>query len=134
MGPDAGFVDHCIELLSSLGATRARRMFGGHGLYVDERFIALIAEQRLYLKADEHTREAFASAGCSPFEYPTKDGRRQVTSYWSAPDEAMDSPALMLPWVQLALAAALRAPAAKRRPAPSPSARIIRTRPRKAAP
>lgn len=46
-------VDHCLELLAPLGAVRARRMFGGYGLYVDDLFVALIAVDRLYLKADE---------------------------------------------------------------------------------
>lgn len=34
--------------------------------------------------------------------------------YWTVPAEAMESPALMQPWARHALAAALRARAAKR--------------------
>jgi DNA transformation protein len=109
MRGDGDFVTHCIELLSPLGAVRARRMFGGHGLYVDERFVAIISGQRLYLKTDEMTRGTFVAARCTPFEYRARDDKRQVMSYWTAPDEAMDSPAAMLPWARLALAAALRA-------------------------
>ena len=44
-------------------------MFGGHGLYVDDLFVALIACERLYLKADADTRPQFAAAGCEPFVY-----------------------------------------------------------------
>ena len=119
------FVDHCTELLAPLGAARARRMFGGHGLYVDDRFVAIISGQRLYLKTDDATRADFEAAGCAPFEYRAKDGRRQVLSYRSAPEDAMDSPAAMLPWARLALAAALRAgtaPRKRRRPVSSNSA------------
>ncbi len=54
-------VDHCLELLAPLGAVRAKRMFGGHGLYMDELFIALIAFERLYLKVDATTQPAFVS-------------------------------------------------------------------------
>ena len=122
MARGAEFVEHCVELLSALGPTRARRMFGGHGLYVDDRFVALIIGQRLYLKADDLARTAFEAAGCAPFEYTFRDGRRIVMAYWSAPDAAMDSPALMLPWARLALASALRA-AASKRPAAVRSAR-----------
>lgn len=114
----AALIDHCIELLSPLGAVRARRMFGGHGLYVDELFIAIIAFDRLYLKTDETTRERFATAGCEPFVYQAK-GRDQVTlGYWTVPAEAMESPQLMQPWARLAIAAALRARAAKPSAAP----------------
>ena len=41
------FVVHCLELLGSVGAVRSRRMFGGHGIYVDELFVGLIAFEQL---------------------------------------------------------------------------------------
>lgn len=110
------FVEHCSELLAPLGPVRVRRMFGGWGLYVDDLFLALIAYERLYLKADAGTRERFAAAGCEPFVYNAEN--KQVTlGYWTAPDEAMDSPAPMQPWARLALQAALAARAAKIKPA-----------------
>lgn len=109
------FVEHCIELLAPLGAVRVRRMFGGWGLYVDDLFVALIASERLFLKADAGSRERFAAAGCEPFRY-SADGEQVTLGYWSAPDEALDSPALMQPWARLALQAALAARAAKLKP------------------
>ena len=137
-------VDHCLELLAPLGAARAKRMFGGHGLYVDELFIALIAFERLYLKVDAQTQPAFESAGCEPFVYlmPARPplrgdrppegergslgrpgassgkGKPITMSYWTVPAEAMESPHLMEPWARQAIAAALRARAAKPSAAP----------------
>ena len=108
-----GFVTHCLELLSALGSPRARRMFGGHGVYLDGHFIALIGGDVLYLKADALARPAFEAAGCQPFGYATPAGQRAVLAYWSAPDDAMESPGLMLPWARLAMASALGAAAAK---------------------
>ena len=67
------FVEHCLELLAPLGAVRSRRMFGGWGLYVDDLFIAIIAADRLYLKAASEHRQRFADAGCEPFVYSVKD-------------------------------------------------------------
>ena len=116
MAADNDFVTHCLELLAALGRPRAKRMFGGHGIYVDERFMALATGHQLYLKTDALNREAFEQAGCQPFEFAGADGQRVVMSYWSAPDEAMDSPALMLPWARLAMEAALRAAITKARP------------------
>jgi DNA transformation protein len=123
------FVTHCLELLGALGPARARRMFGGHGLYVDERFIALIIGETLYLKTDDETRPRFEAAGSVPFDYATRDGQRVVMAYWAAPQDAMESPALMLPWARLAMASALRA-AASKRPA---AARSSAATPRKPA-
>jgi len=113
------FVAHCTELLASVGTVRSRRMFGGRGFYVDELFVALIANDRLYLKADAQTRPAFEATGCTPFVYDGA-GQSVTLGYFSAPEDAMESPALMQPWARHALAAALRARAAKpvaRRPA-----------------
>jgi DNA transformation protein len=113
MANDPGFIAHCLELLAPLGAPRARRMFGGHGLYVDDLFIAIVDDDRLYLKADDQARPAFERAGCEPFTYPGADGQRMVMAYWTAPEDAVDSPASMQPWARLAMASALRAQAAK---------------------
>jgi DNA transformation protein len=109
---------HALELLSCLGDVSARRMFGGAGLFLDGRMLALIAGEVLHLKADAQAQPAFAAAGCQPFSYATKDGPRVLTSYWTAPDEAMESPAQMRPWALLALDSALRAAAASRQAAP----------------
>jgi len=101
-------VELSVELLAPLGAVRVRRMFGGWGLYVGDVFVALVLEDQLYLKTRPETTEAFAAAGCRPFTYSAK-GRAVTIGYWSAPAEAMESPALMEPWARLALKAALAA-------------------------
>ena len=106
------YLDHCLELLGSLGTPRAGRMFGGHGIYLDGIFIALITGHRLYLKTDAATRPVFEAAGCRPFVFEA-GGKPVTVSYWSAPDGALESPAQMQPWARLALDAALRARAAK---------------------
>jgi DNA transformation protein and related proteins len=130
------FAAHCVELLATLGTARSKRMFGGHGLYVDELFVAIVAGEQLYLKVDAQTRPAFERAGSRPFSYEAK-GRRQSMSYWSAPEAALESPAQMQPWARLALDAALRARASRpastrRRPSNAPSAAVAT--PRKTAP
>jgi DNA transformation protein len=120
--PKDEFARYCVELLGSLGPTRSRRMFGGHGFYVDDVFIALIFQERLYLKADDATRPRFEQSGCQPFVYEGGDGKSVSISYYTAPDEAMESPALMRPWARLAMEAGLRAAAAKARKPVKPRA------------
>jgi DNA transformation protein and related proteins len=106
-------LDWFRELLGSLGPISVRRMFGGAGFYADGRMIALEADGSLYLKVDEQTRARFAEAGGSPFVYEGK-GKSVVMSYWTVPDEAMDSAEAMRPWATLALEAAWRVGAAKK--------------------
>ena len=106
---DSGFVSHCLELLSPLGRTSSRRMFGGHALYIDGLCMALIIHDTLYLKVDDSSRPLVERAGCKPFTYDTKKGERAALGYYTAPEESMESPAEMLPWARRALAAAVAA-------------------------
>lgn len=105
-----GFIDHCTELLATLGDVRSKRMFGGVGLYAEGLFVAILAGDTLYLKTDDETRARFEHAGGQPFEFESR-GKVQRTSYWAPPADAMDSPARMRPWAQLAQQAAVRAQA-----------------------
>ena len=106
------FLAYVHELFSGLGAVSTRAMFGGHGVYHDGMFIALVIDDAIHLKVDEQTRAIFEAAGCRPFEYPLR-GKRLTMSYWSVPASAMDSPQAMLPWARLAWEAALRKPKAR---------------------
>ncbi|MBC7989535.1 MAG: TfoX/Sxy family protein [Luteimonas sp.] len=105
-------VEYLLELLAPLGSMQARRMFGGWGVYADGVMIGLVAGEALHLKVDEQTRAAFEAGGGAPFVFDTK-GKSVATSYWSLPDEALDSPEAMQPWARMALDAALRKAAAK---------------------
>ncbi|WP_295641911.1 TfoX/Sxy family protein [uncultured Methylibium sp.] len=132
--PRDEFAAHCVELLAPLGAVRAKRLFGGHGIYVDELMIALIADETLYFKTDAQTLPRWQAAGGRAFVYESRRAgqERKVTamSYWTPPDEALDSPSLLAPWGRLALEAALRAHAA-RAARPRKSAAAAATKPRR---
>ena len=125
---DSGLVSHCLELLSPLGRTSSRRMFGGRALYIDDLCMALIFGDALYLKVNDDSRAAFERAGCRPFIYETKDGDHQMLGYYTAPEEAMESPAEMAPWARRALAAAVaaraKAPMRKAAAAKSPAKKV----------
>ncbi len=112
MTASANFATYTVELLGAAGRVTARRMFGGYGLYCDGVMFALIAEDVLYLKADDVNRPELERVGSAAFTYEAR-GRRTIIAYWRAPDEAMESRELMGPWARSALAAALRAKAAR---------------------
>ena len=114
MANSAGFIDHLRELMRAGGRTVATRaMFGGHGVYVDGLFVAIVDDDVLYLRADDRNRAEFSALGLSPFAYTTKDGSRHEMSYHRAPDDALESAHAMAPWARSALGAALRAAAAR---------------------
>ncbi|NIA68575.1 TfoX/Sxy family protein [Pelagibius litoralis] len=106
------FVDHCLALLAPLGPVAPRAMFGGWGFFLDGNMFGLIAYGQLYLKADQASIETFAAAGSEPFVYEGK-GKPVTMSYWRAPEDAMEAPDALLPWAELAVAAARRGAAKK---------------------
>lgn len=113
--PRTRFVDHVVDLLAPLGAT-PRRMFGGHGIFTDGLMFALIADGRLYFKADDSTRAAFTEAGGEPFSY-SRAGKLASLSYYSVPEDALEDPVDLREWAGHGIAAARRAAAAKRKKA-----------------
>jgi DNA transformation protein len=112
MREDEGFLEWLGELLEPAGKVGFRRMFGGHGVYLDGLFVAIVVEGRPYLKVDAETEPDFAAAGCAPFVYESR-GKVVPMSYWSVPESALDSAEDMQPWARRALAAARRKPAVK---------------------
>jgi DNA transformation protein len=112
MSADDAFVEYLCELLEPLGECTARKMFGGYGIHSDALMIGLVDDGQLFLKVDELTKPKFRAAGCAPFVYEGM-GTRVEMSYWSVPDDALESFERMAPWARLAQAAALRHAQAK---------------------
>lgn len=112
------YLDYLHDLFSAFAPVTTRAMFGGHGVYRDGTIIGLVIDDALYLKADQQTRAVFQASGCEPFLYEAK-GKAVPMSYWSVPEDALDSPQDFRPWAQLAWEAALRKPG----PKPGKSAR-----------
>ena len=108
------FATYCCDLLGAIGPCVLRRMFGGFGISTDGLTVALMTDlgqgEKLWLKADEDSRALFEAAGCQRFGY-LREGVQRSMNYYSAPEEAMDSPQQMTPWARLALEAALKATA-----------------------
>ena len=102
------FVEHLQEVLGEFGPITARRMFGGYGVYHAGVMIGLVADDVLYLKADGASAPGFVASGLPQFKYPKGD-KLVAMSYYQAPAEALEDPAVMREWAQRAFEAALRA-------------------------
>ena len=108
------YLDYLHDLFSAFAPVSTRAMFGGHGVYRDGVIVAIVIDEAIYLKVDDLSRAAFEAEGCEPFMYEAK-GKAVPMSYWSVPDEALDSPQEFRPWAQRAWEAALRKPKPKPR-------------------
>ncbi len=108
------FVEYLLELLEPFGGVKVKSMFGGFGIFRHDLMFGLVADDTLYLKADEKSRSEFQAKGLSPFVYKMK-GKEGTMPYYQAPDEAMEDPEEMALWAKKAYDAAKRASQGKRR-------------------
>ncbi len=77
MTASEGFKDFITDQLTAFGPVRIRNMFSGAGVYADDVMFALIADDTLYLKADESSVPAFEAEGMGPFVYES-EGRKPI--------------------------------------------------------
>lgn len=112
------FAEFLREQLAPLGRVTLRRMFGKTGVFCDGVMFAMVTDNMLYLRVDDRNREAFEEAAASP---PLNYGKKGATidlSFWRAPERLFDEPDEFVDWARLALAAARRVAAKRKRIAP----------------
>lgn len=109
MSEQHAYATHIVDLLGAFGPCEAKRMFGGHGIFLQGLMFGLIADGSLYLKADDETRRLFLAEGSEPFTYFKQDKPFQL-SYYLAPDAFFEDDEATLHWARLAFDCALRAP------------------------
>jgi DNA transformation protein and related proteins len=105
---DAGYISFVIDLMQALGPVSAKRMFGGHGLFLDGTMFALIDDNTLYFKADKKTIADFEQQNLVAFSYQRQNKTCHL-SYYQAPEEVFDCPIVMHDWAMKAFEVALRA-------------------------
>jgi len=104
-----------LEQLGRCGLrVRARSMFGGVGLYADELFFALLADDALYFKVDDDNRPDFEARGLEPFRPYGEHG--EVMGYFRVAEDLLEDPEELRAWADKAVAVARRA----RRPRSAP--------------
>jgi DNA transformation protein len=109
------FREFVLDQLARVAELRARRMFGGVGLYSGERFFGIVAADELFFKVDDGNRAAYETAGSEPFR-PLADPKRPVSmSYWRVPLEVLEDPTELAEWARAAIRAA-NPPKPKARP------------------
>lgn len=95
---------YVMEQLGRLFAVTDRRMFGGVGIYAEGLFFALMDDDTLYFKTDEETRGDYERLGMGPFR-PMGDGAAAM-AYHQVPGDLLETPELLRPWAEKALAVA----------------------------
>jgi DNA transformation protein len=98
--------DYVLEQLACLGSVWGQPMFGGVGIYYEDTFFALIANDTLYFKVDDSNRADYEAAGKAPFRpYPTRD---TAMSYYEVPVSVLEDVDQLTAWGRKAYSAASR--------------------------
>jgi len=105
-------------------------MFGGLGVWRDDRFFALTYGEEIYFKVDQVNRPNFIAAQSVPFSYEAKTSkgtseRRIINGLWLVPDDVLEDSDMLITWAQAAYEAALRA--AREKDGPKPPSRTLKT-------
>jgi DNA transformation protein len=112
-----GFAEFLREQLSPLGRLTMRRMFGKTGVFHNGVMFAMVTDDTLYFRVDDHNRAIFKEAESTPPLNYEKNGHIIDLSFWRAPERLLDEPDELVLWAKAALAAAHRVAAKRKRPA-----------------
>ncbi len=114
------FADFLREQLAPLGALSMRRMFGKTGVFCDGVMLAMVADNTLYFRVDDHNKAFFKEAEVFPPLNYEKKGESIDLAFWRAPERLFDEPDELVAWAREALAAAHRVAAKRERSQPKP--------------
>lgn len=103
------YLDFVMDQFEGMGELRAKRMFGGVGIYCDGWVFAILADDELYLKADDVNRADYERQGLKPFTYRMKNGRSGSMSYYPLPAGLLDEKEELMEWSRKSIDAARRA-------------------------
>jgi DNA transformation protein len=104
---DAELRDQLLVTLEPLGL-RVRRMFGGYGLWLGDRFFGIINGGQAWFRTDAESRAEYLARGMPAFQPANRPrGPKTVDRNFRVPDEILADASQLAEW-------ALRAAAAER--------------------
>jgi len=108
------YVEYLKEVFSEFGSVEPRRMFGGYGIFHKGLMFGLVADEVLYLKADEAIAKYFTERELEQFSYE-KQGKAFKMSYYMAPEDIFDDLEEAKVWADRSFAAAVRSSKPKKK-------------------
>lgn len=83
------------DRLAELGAIRVKKMFGGYGVFEEDKMFALIdSSGRIFFKVDDTNRARFEDAGSE---------KHARMPYFSVPEEVLGEDDLFGEWARLSI-------------------------------
>lgn len=98
------FLLHAIGCMSQVAPISYRRIFSGYGIYHQAVQFAIIINDRLYFRADDHSRDLYLAKRMSAF-LPA-NVTSSDSNFFQLPEEVLSQPAELIYWMRIAVEAA----------------------------
>jgi DNA transformation protein and related proteins len=113
MQDNTSLVSYVVAQLAFLGRISSRGIFGGVGIFIDERLLAIVINDAVYLHTGEGNLNDYLSRGMPQFK-PYPNAFDLTTDHHRAPVDVVEDPAQLKVWGERALTAAIEAAKAKK--------------------
>ncbi len=99
------YLEYVMDQLDSMGPITSKNMFGGAGIYHDDIFFALIANDTLYFKVDDSNRPDYEAAAMVPFK--PRVNKPYTMQYYQVPIDILENDEKLKVWAYKALDVAI---------------------------
>ncbi|MBL8268527.1 TfoX/Sxy family protein [Steroidobacter sp.] len=108
----SSLASYVAEQLAPLGRSSSRAIFGGVGVFIDERLLAIVMGEKLYLHTDKSNLDDYVARGMPQFK-PYPNAFDLTTDHHEVPQEVVNDPDQLRVWGERALNAAIESARAK---------------------
>ena len=82
MATEQSTIDFLLDQLSGAGDMRARKMFGEYALYCDDKVVAFVCDDKIFLKITDKGRQVIKEEDLQPAYPGSKDYFHVSEDYW----------------------------------------------------
>jgi DNA transformation protein len=108
----SSLASYVAEQLAPLGRISSRAIFGGVGVFIDERLLAIVMGEKLYLHTDKSNLDDYVARGMPQFK-PYPNAFDLTTDHHEVPQDVVNDAEQLRVWGERALNAAVEAARAK---------------------
>ena len=108
----SSLASYVAERLAPLGRISSRAIFGGVGVFIDDRLLGIVMGDKLYLHTDKSNLDDYVARGMPQFK-PYPNAFDLTTDHHEVPQEIVNDPEQLKIWGERALSAAIESARAK---------------------
>ena len=108
----SSLASYVAEQLAPLGRISSRAIFGGVGVFIDDRLLAIVMGEKLYLHTDKSNLDDYVARGMPQFK-PYPNAFDLTTDHHEVPQDVINDAQQLKVWGERALNAAVEAARAK---------------------